>query len=168
MKPFVWKEGMSAEETKNGAYWERNMLVLMYAALSNGIARKHHIGQVDEHGLPCGWYRHQPDPWPGWERVVSLEYGRFTFHVPDDFDLGNLLEIAPNWDGHKTAEKWVRAMSKVGIDVEPVIKDLMTGEFFGKQCPRCGASLLRNQLDDEWCSNVGGRSLSACTFGLKE
>jgi hypothetical protein len=28
---YEWHEGMSAEDCKNGAYWERNMLALNYA-----------------------------------------------------------------------------------------------------------------------------------------
>lgn len=136
MKPYTWKPEHTLEETKNGAYWERNMLALMYAALANGVAVKHHAEQVVEHGPPCGWYRHPreaDDPlddveryWEderfdfyGWSRVISLEYGRFTFHVPDDFDLGNLPQIFPNWDGHSTDEKWIRAMGKCGIVPTP-------------------------------------------------
>lgn len=93
---------------------------------------------------PCGWYRHPSDNeacldafgfsggtddkyWEspsfsfyGWSRVVSLFEGRLTFHVPDDFDLGDLPEVKPNWDGHSTEEKWWRVMSASGCDVAPL------------------------------------------------
>jgi hypothetical protein len=31
MDIYVYKEGMTDEEQRNGAYWERNMLVLLLA-----------------------------------------------------------------------------------------------------------------------------------------
>lgn len=105
MKPFVWKEGMSTEETKNGAYWERNMLALLIATNTRNI-------DGSDPSTWCGWYTH--GEWPGWNRVISLFNGQFTFHVPYDFDLGNLQEIEPNWDGHSSEEKWNKVMRWCG------------------------------------------------------
>lgn len=110
MNPFVWKEGMSAEETKNGAYWERNMLALLLAKAANDFS--------DEAGYPndSGWYVH--GEYEGWTRVISINNGKITFHVPDDFDLGDLPKIEPNWDGHSTEEKWKAIMKLCGINTE--------------------------------------------------
>lgn len=36
------------------------------------------------------------------------------------------------------------------------------GNFIEKNCPKCGARLLGNSVDDEWCSFV------ECDYGLKE
>ena len=99
MKLRVWREGMSEAESKDVAYWERNMLALLYAD---------------------GWYYDDvmftPVPgvgesamvprYRGWRRVLSLEGGRVTFHIPDDFCVGSLPQIEQNWDGHTTEEKW--------------------------------------------------------------
>ncbi len=89
MKIKTWHEGMSVEETKDLAYWERNVLALNYAD---------------------GWYADTESNFPGWLRVLSLDCGRITFHIPDDFETGNLPEIKPNWDGHTTEEKWKRIL----------------------------------------------------------
>lgn len=109
MKPFVWQEGMSAEEAKDGAYWERNMLALHCAILSNDSWSN------DPRRIECGWYRHQGEGFEGWSRVISLYNGQVTFHVPDDFDMGTLREIEPNWDGHTTEQKWEKMMNWCGI-----------------------------------------------------
>jgi hypothetical protein len=110
MKPFVWQEGMNAEETKDGAYWERNMLVLLLANQMNQFHREF----LKATKPVAGWFNHQGEGFEGWSRVVSLGRGTITFHVPDDFDLGDLLEIEPNWDGHSTDEKWLRVMKTCG------------------------------------------------------
>ena len=39
-------------------------------------------------------------------------------------------------------------------------KDL-TGDFINEYCPKCGASLLKNQARDKWCSQIG------CDYSLK-
>jgi len=65
--------------------------------------------------LPSGWYYHGGEGFEGWSRVISLFDGSATFHVPDDFDLGNLQQIEPNWDGHTTEEKWERVMKLCGV-----------------------------------------------------
>lgn len=86
---------MSVEETKDLAYWERNVLALWMAD---------------------GWYKDVENNYPGWLRVLSIDNGRVTFHIPDDFDVGKLPEIIPNWDGHTTEEKWKRILSECGIE----------------------------------------------------
>lgn len=94
MKIYEWNDKLSLEEQKNGAYWERNMLALYYAD---------------------GWYYDTKNNWEGWKRVLSLGKGYFTFHIPDDFDVGILPEIKPNWDGHTTKQKWQRIMNALEI-----------------------------------------------------
>jgi len=34
------------------------------------------------------------------------------------------------------------------------------GEFCNKRCPKCGATLLKNERGDEWCSSPGCEYLS--------
>lgn len=94
MKIKTWNSEMSVEETKDLAYWERNVLALKYAD---------------------GWYFDRENNYPGWGRVLSIDCGQITFHIPDDFDVGNLPEIKPNWDGHTTEQKWRRILSDRGI-----------------------------------------------------
>lgn len=92
---------MKAEDTKNLAYWERNMLALLIARLNPD---------------KCGWYRHEgEDAFEGWGRIISLFDGSVTFHIPDDFDIGDLKEIEPNWNGHTTKEKWDLIKRSCGI-----------------------------------------------------
>lgn len=94
MEIKTWNKDMSVEETKDLAYWERNVLALKYAD---------------------GWYADMENNYPGWKRVLSLEGGKITFHIPDSFDVGNLKQIQPNWDGHSTEEKWRRILAEKGI-----------------------------------------------------
>jgi hypothetical protein len=94
MKIKTWNDNMSVEETKDLAYWERNVLALKYAD---------------------GFYRDTQNNYPGWLRVMSLEGGKITFHIPDEFEVGNLPEIEPNWDGHTTEQKWQRVLAERGI-----------------------------------------------------
>lgn len=112
MKPFVWNPEMSVEETKNGAYWERNMLALTLAHSLNGWAELAYNGEPPKSSI-SGWYVH--GEYAGWSRVISIMGGRWTFHVPDDFDLGTLNQIEPNWDGHTTEEKWIDIMKDCGV-----------------------------------------------------
>lgn len=107
MKPYVYQEGMSLEEQVNDAYWERNMLALLLAEVCNSWCNENCVE------LDSGWYEH--GEWEGWTRVVSIMNGRFTFHVPDNFDLGHLPQIEPNWNGHTTEGKWIDVMNCVGI-----------------------------------------------------
>jgi hypothetical protein len=130
MTPYVWKEGMSPEVEADGAYWERNMLALHFAVYANEAYKSYtdllkkmgHDKNVDiKDYLPCGWYDH--GEWEGWSRVVSLFDGRMTFHIPDDFDLGDKLpQIEPNWNGHTTEDKWLRSMKKCGCEIPDLEK----------------------------------------------
>lgn len=117
MEPYVYRESLSLKEQLDGAYWERNMLALMLAHMLNRQAiteqRRFYGSTIDKYNLPCGYYVH--GEWEGWSRVISLNNGEVTFHVPDDFDLGNLPRIDNNWDGHTTEEKWNRVMEKLGL-----------------------------------------------------
>lgn len=90
----TWKPGMSDKETAQLAYWERNVLALHYAD---------------------GWYWDHENNYPGWLRVLCLENGKITFHIPDDFNVGNLKEIKKKWDGHTTEEKWRSVLALRGI-----------------------------------------------------
>lgn len=83
----TWQEGLTDKQVAELAYYERNMLALRYAD---------------------GWYYDIDNNWDGWKRVLSLDNGKLTFHIPDHFNVGNLKEIKPNWDGHTTEEKWQR------------------------------------------------------------
>ena len=112
MKIYEWKDGMTAEESKNGAYWERNMLALLLARTINGHCDSLGLGPV------CGWYYDMDNNWHGWLRVISIESGGITFHVPDDFDLGDLPEITPNWNGYSTRGKWLKIMKRCRCDID--------------------------------------------------
>ena len=90
----IWKPGLTLEEERDIAYQERNLLALYYAD---------------------GWYYDTESNWEGWGRVLSLEGGTMTFHIPDDFPIGNLPQIHNNWDGHTTQEKWQRVLQDCGI-----------------------------------------------------
>jgi hypothetical protein len=110
MIPYEYEDGMDYVTQANGAYWERNMLALFLANQSNKLC--------EEMGLKhdSGYFIH--GEWEGWDRVISIQNGQYTFHVPNDFDLGNLKEIQPNWDGHTTQQKWLKMMEKCGIEFE--------------------------------------------------
>lgn len=108
------EQSVADQEAKNLAYWERNMLALLLAEHLNDTkeAKEQRLYQ----GKPyCGWYQHQGEGFEGWSRVVSLNNGSVSFHVPDSFDLGDLPEIQPNWDGHTTEEKWNRIKAICGV-----------------------------------------------------
>lgn len=97
MKIKAWNQEMSVEETKDLAYWERNVLALKYAE---------------------GYYEDTEKNYPGWLRVLSLDGGKITFHIPDDFDVGNLPKIEPNWDGHSTIKKWSRILFEREVPID--------------------------------------------------
>lgn len=115
MKIKTWKPGMSDAETKDLAYWERNVLALHYA---DGWYNDDIPWNSDDAGLTHPRYGRieglQPR-YKGWRRVLSLENGMITFHIPDDFDVGNLPEIKRNWDSHSTEEKWQRILGAKNI-----------------------------------------------------
>jgi len=127
MTPYVWKEEMSPKEAQDGAYWERNMLALHFATYANEAYKEfaNYLKMVgskaETKSTPvCGWYVH--GEWEGWSRVISLFDGQMTFHIPDDFDLGNLPQVEPNWDGHGTMDKWLRSMKKCGCELPDLEK----------------------------------------------
>lgn len=115
MKPYVWKDGMSEKEMRDGAYFERNMLALLLAKVMNLLVEKERSNDMFSNWGKCGWYLH--GEWEGWTHVISLDDGRMTFHVPDDFDMGDLPQIEPNWDNHTTEEKWLYIMNLVGCEL---------------------------------------------------
>jgi len=96
---------MTDREAKDVAYWERNVLALRYA---DGWYDDVIINDDDETTMVTARYS-------GWQRVLSLDKGKITFHIPNDFDTGDLREIAPNWDGHTTESKWARILASRGI-----------------------------------------------------
>ncbi|AGR46961.1 hypothetical protein SHANETTE_61 [Bacillus phage Shanette] len=129
MLPYYkgWTKDMSVEDTKDLAYWERNMMALHFATYANMAYSQYrdYLKMVGSKAdapdrLPCGWYNHTIGE--GWSRAISLFDGRMTFHVPDDFDLGNLPQIEPNWDGHSTEDKWLRVMRKCGCELPDLEK----------------------------------------------
>jgi len=91
MIPKTWDESMSDTDGIDIAYQERNLLALRYAD---------------------GWYFDTDNDWEGWKRVLSLDNGAMCFHIPDEFKVGNLVQIDPNWDGHTTKEKWQRVLKR--------------------------------------------------------
>src|SRR5574343_595495 len=94
MKIPCWEPGLTVEQERDIAYQERNLLALRYAE---------------------GWYFDTDNNWDGWKRVLSLDKGKICFHIPDEFDVGQLRQIKPNWDGHTTERKWARIMNKFNI-----------------------------------------------------
>jgi hypothetical protein len=106
----LWYPGMPDKETKDLAYWERNVLALRYA---DGW---YNDDVTFEEPVPGGTQDILRPRYEGWRRVLSLEDGAITFHIPDNFKVGNLPEIKPNWDGHTTEEKWLRILQDRGIE----------------------------------------------------
>ena len=110
MKIRTWNLGMTDKETADLAYWERNVLALYLADgwynddIPNPLAREIESAEM----VP----RYQ-----GWRRILSIGRGQFTFHIPDDFDVGTLPQIEPNWDGHTTEEKWQRMLKDLNVAV---------------------------------------------------
>lgn len=118
MKIPVWTPEMSVEDTKNLAYWERNVLALHFA---EGWYNDDVEWSSDAQGLTHPRYGNITGTKPrydGWRRVLSIAGGSITFHVPDDFDVGTLPQISPNWDGHTTEEKWARMLALRGVQVQ--------------------------------------------------
>lgn len=119
MKGYIWKEGTPTEEAK-GAYWERNMMALKYANRVNTILKA--FFSAMKAPMPkeclCGWYYDTDNNWEGWKRIISLDGGEITFHIPDNFNIGALPMIEPNWDGHTTKEKWRKIARSCGASIE--------------------------------------------------
>lgn len=106
MKIKTWSPAMSDAETKELAYWERNVLALHFAE----------GWYVDETWHDFNGGRIRAARYAGWSRVLSLAGGTITFHIPDDFDVGTLPKIEPDWDGHTTEEKWRRILTARGVE----------------------------------------------------
>lgn len=113
-KKFVkgWNSTFSLEDSKNLAYFERNMLAVFIGLICNDSWENH----PDFDLLKCGYYVH--GEWEGWSRVISLFGGQYTFHVPDEFDIGRLPLINANWDGHSTEDKWTKMMEICGMELD--------------------------------------------------
>lgn len=117
MSSKTWHPDMTDKETADLAYWERNMLALYYAdGWYNDDADRPADDPIGKplDGLYFGEITTSPR-FPGWRRVLSLNGGKITFHIPDDFDVGGLAEISPTWDGHTTEEKWRRIGAYCGV-----------------------------------------------------
>jgi hypothetical protein len=112
MKIYEWQEGMSLEESKNEAYWERNMLALFFAVYINDLF------EGEGYNPTCGWYYDTDNNWEKWKRVISIDKGKYCFHIPDDFDVGRLKQIEPDWDGHTTKEKWIKIMKDCDCKID--------------------------------------------------
>lgn len=109
MKIQTWNDSFTDKQSKDLAYWERNVLALKYAdGWYNDDVEKGHFSDNS-------WFGPR---YEGWRRVLSLEGGKITFHITDDFDVGNLKQIERNWDGHTTEEKWARILEARGVKVE--------------------------------------------------
>ncbi len=104
----VWNPEISEKEMIDLAYWERNMLALRYA---DGWYNDDVPSEIQSSEGPVGWQARIY----GWRRVLSLEGGTITFHIPDGFSVGNLRYIDPNWDGHTTEQKWERIALERGV-----------------------------------------------------
>jgi hypothetical protein len=94
MKNRTYTENMTEKEMIDLAYYERNMLALRFAE---------------------GWYYDIENNWTGWKRVLCLDNDKMNFHIPDDFNVGNLPQIETKWDGHTTEEKWKRIDNMLAI-----------------------------------------------------
>jgi hypothetical protein len=84
---------------------ERNLLAVLLAKFVNRYYIQAYGGSIPK-GMTSGWYVDSNPEMVGFQRVISIDGGIYTFHVPDNFDLGDLPEIKPNWTGHTTDEKW--------------------------------------------------------------
>lgn len=113
----TWHDDMSDKETADLAYWERNMLALRYADGWYNDDVPDPIEVSDPYNLATSAAHVAPivlrlkPRYQTWRRVLTLDGGEITFHIPDDFDVGNLPQVSPNWDGHTTEEKWQRIMN---------------------------------------------------------
>ncbi len=111
---FKSKKVKRLEEQKNTAYYERNMLVLLLAIQQQKNDEADAlINKQDYVNHRSGWY-YDTEMWDGFTRVISLYNGTLGYHIPDDFDIGNLKEIEPSWDGHTTSMKYDRLAEMCG------------------------------------------------------
>lgn len=104
------RELMAERLMKNGAYNERNMVVVGLAKLALHLNYKAGIGKHEPAGAP--------DWDPEWLNVVyvDLPSGQVSWHVHDDemylFDF--LPPYEGKWDGHSTSLKYNRVMNPRG------------------------------------------------------
>jgi hypothetical protein len=113
MEIKTWHPEMTLEETKDLGYFERNALALHYAdGWYNDLV---HVSQTVHEGEVPDFKAALVPRYLGWTRVLTLDGGKITFHIPDDFDVGDLPLVAPNWDGHTTEEKWRRILEMRGV-----------------------------------------------------
>jgi len=127
MKPISWNKDMDLQETSNLAYWERNMIALLFATTVNAFVELLEESDFDlenEEEFKCGWYYDEENNWAGWKRVISLYGGKVNFHIPDNFDLGALPEIDVAYNGHTTEQKWASVMQLAGCDMSLVPDDI--------------------------------------------
>ena len=68
MKIETWHEGMSLEDTKNLAYWERNVLALLLANLENETCL------ANDMDITCGWYYDTDNNWDNRQCGYYLVY----------------------------------------------------------------------------------------------
>jgi len=117
MKIQTWESNMDRTEEKDLAYWERNVLALHFA---DGWYYDDVLTTYDGPPTPAVTNGLCVRPrFVGWRRVLTLEDGAITFHIPDDFDVGNLPQVKNNWDGHTTSSKWTRILEARGVKVAP-------------------------------------------------
>jgi phage terminase large subunit-like protein len=131
----TWHPGMSDAETKDLAYWERNMLALY---LSEGWYNDDVQGEWS--GRPAFTTEGEPIMRPryeGWRRVLSIAHGAITFHVPDDFNVRGLPQIERNWDGHTTPEKWQRVQESVDLRWQHLNEETMSNRAASTVTPFC-------------------------------
>lgn len=62
------------------------------------------------------------------------------------------------------SEKQEEAAGREASGVDAVIINLadLLGDFIDKDCPKCGAQMLGNNVGDEWCS------FTECDYGCED
>lgn len=147
----VWKPGMSAEDAKNVAYWERNVLASLLVHIINDV------NAFNGEAPNCGWYPHEGEGFEGWSRVVSIFGGGATWHVPDDFDLGDMPRIEPNWDGHTTVDKYALITRMLGMGVQrPDADEPKSNDPLDSMTAEEIVELIGNELEDANYHSVTG------------
>lgn len=110
-------EENSILDQRNGEiYNERNLLAAYLVHVMNMFDNYRFMGAPPK-GQKSGWYLDDKGD-ENYQRVISINGGAITFHVPKEFDLGNMPEIANNWDGHTTEAKWNLIQRYCGMKVE--------------------------------------------------
>lgn len=96
------------EESKNGAYKERDMLVCALSKLFPAHLARH--SEEDKE-----W----EDDWR-WIVYIELPTGQVSWHIHDsEREMFNHLEVGENkWDGHNTERKYERLMALASLQKE--------------------------------------------------